>query len=240
MKATRFAMMLVLAQTVTNLHAQEVAITLEDGYKVNGHVSIISHTAPSVLLLHQCNRTQEMWKPMVDELKAAGYNTLTVDMRGYGKSVSDKYNIETQDYDYVTQHFKLDIDAINEFWRNQLPDSEFRVAIGASCGGALASKTAVKNRDIKALVLISPSLREHWIEKDYRKQLGELDELPILAIASEDDVNAITYINEAFVENSSALTQKIVYKKRMHGEPLFAHDPKLIPYIIDWINRVTQ
>ncbi|MEP1093661.1 MAG: alpha/beta fold hydrolase [Cyclobacteriaceae bacterium] len=240
MRVTKFALVLTMVQLVTNLHAQEVTITLDDGYQVKGHVSTTSKAAPSVLLIHQCNRTQEMWKPMVDELSAAGYNTLTVDMRGYGKSVSDKYNIETQDYDFVTQHFKLDIDAINEFWRNRLPDSEFRVAIGASCGGALASKTAIKNDDIKALVLISPSFRAHWIEKEYRKQLGEQDELPILAIASEDDLNAMTYIDEAFVENSSALTQKIVYKKRMHGEPLFAHDPKLIPYVIDWIDRATK
>lgn len=222
----------------SRLNAQEVNIELADGNQVSAMLSISKPENPSVLLLHQCNRTQTMWTPMVAELNKKGFNTLTVDMRGYGKSTTEDFNIEKHDYENVTKHFKNDIDQINTYWRDKLPKSQYRIVLGASCGGGLASKTAVMYADIKALILISPSLREHWLSQELRNKLSKHTQLPILAIASEQDINAMRYVDEVFKENNAPETQKIVYKDRMHGEPLFTHDVNLIPYIVDWILRI--
>ena len=146
-------------------NSESISITLEDKAELYGELSLKSPDANSALLLHQCNRDLNMWKPLVEELEARGFSILTVDMRGYGKSASETFDIEKHDYENVTQHFKNDIDQINEFWRQQLPASRQRVVVGASCGGGLATKSAVMFQDIKALVLFSPSLREHWIDE---------------------------------------------------------------------------
>ena len=41
---------------------------------------------PGVLLLHQSNRTRDSWDGVARQLAAAGINTLTLDMRGFGES----------------------------------------------------------------------------------------------------------------------------------------------------------
>src|ERR1700693_4127575 len=41
---------------------------------------------PGVLLLHQSNRTRKSWDELAGQLAAAGINTLTLDMRGFGES----------------------------------------------------------------------------------------------------------------------------------------------------------
>lgn len=233
-----FIAVFLINTTVSSSYGQLVKIPVDGKIELAATINIVDEEWPSVVLLHQCNRDQTMWNKLIDELRSNGFNTLAVDMRGYGKSASDAYNIENQDYDYVTKHFKKDIDHVNRFWRDELPNSKYRVVIGASCGGGLASKTAILYEDIKAMVLISPSLRPHWLDQELRKKLSEKKELPVLAIASEEDKNALKYIEEVFEENSSPNTQKLVYKGQMHGEPIFKHDPELIPYIVNWILRV--
>jgi alpha-beta hydrolase superfamily lysophospholipase len=121
-----------------------------------------------------------------------------------------------------------------------MPESSARVVIGASCGGGQASKTAVMYEDIKSMVLISPALRPHWIDPEYRQKLAKHTQLPVLAIATEDDKNAMDAVSSVFKENKSAKTQKIVYKGRIHGEPLFTHDPELLDYIVDWVSRTIK
>src|SRR5437899_8487810 len=41
---------------------------------------------PGVLLLHQSNRTRKSWDKLAAQLAAAGINTLTLDLRGFGES----------------------------------------------------------------------------------------------------------------------------------------------------------
>ena len=43
-------------------------------------------SGPGVLLLHQSNRTRDSWDGVARQLAAAGINTLTLDMRGFGES----------------------------------------------------------------------------------------------------------------------------------------------------------
>jgi alpha-beta hydrolase superfamily lysophospholipase len=231
-------MLIFLFPFFTN--AEPIGIILEDKTEIFGELSIDNSEANSVLLLHQCNRNLNMWKPLVEELEARGFSILTVDMRGYGRSASETFDIEKHDYEYVTQHFRNDIDEINKYWRQQLPDSRQRVVVGASCGGGLATKSAVMFQDIKALVLFSPSLREHWIDEKYRQKLANRPGLPILGIASESDSNAMMAIESTFAQSQSDLSQKVIYKGDRHGEPLFAHDPELANYISDWIARAVR
>lgn len=224
---------LILA--ASQLLAQEVEIELPDGYKLNATLSLADKESPSVLLLHQCNRSQEMWEGMVAELNANGFSTLTVDMKGYGKSASASYDIEKHEYDYVTGSFKNDIEAVNDYWVKATPEAKYRIVIGASCGGGLACKTAVINDEVKAMILLSPSLREHWVDQEYLNKLSNKRDFPILGIAAEEDTNAVRYVEQVFETSKSDYSKVVLYKTRKHGEPLFSHDPSLISDTVEWI-----
>jgi predicted alpha/beta hydrolase len=57
-----------------------------DGTILKASYFAAAKPGPGVLLLHQGNRTRHSWDDLAEQLAAAGINTLTLDMRGYGES----------------------------------------------------------------------------------------------------------------------------------------------------------
>jgi alpha-beta hydrolase superfamily lysophospholipase len=57
-----------------------------DGTVLKATYFAAAKPGPGVLLLHQGNRTRKAWDELAGQLAAAGINTLTLDMRGFGES----------------------------------------------------------------------------------------------------------------------------------------------------------
>src|SRR5207253_1508026 len=73
-------------------HAQQppapriVELRAPDGTILKGSYFAAAKPGPGVLLLHQSNRPRQSWDEVARQLAAAGINTLTLDMRGFGES----------------------------------------------------------------------------------------------------------------------------------------------------------
>ncbi len=63
-----------------------VDLKMSDGAVLKASFFAAAKSGPGVLLLHQSNRTRKAWNELAGELAAAGINTLTLDMRGFGES----------------------------------------------------------------------------------------------------------------------------------------------------------
>ena len=229
----------LLMVLTTNLQAKETKIRLQDKTEIVGIVSGDIRSDSTALMLHQCNRDQSMWGPLVGNLIREGVSVLTVDMRGYGRSESKKYKISDQSWLEITEHFAKDLVDIDQHWRQLTPKANKRILVGASCGGGLSLSNAANHNDIDALVLLSPSIRERWTSSQDKELFKSKSETPVLGIASEEDKNALKSIEQVFEWSRSKDSQKIVYKGRMHGEPLFNYDSQLPETIVRWIKRVT-
>jgi dipeptidyl aminopeptidase/acylaminoacyl peptidase len=91
---TSLAVLLVAVGSVTAHHAYEqqppaarvVDLKASDGTILKASYFAAAKPGPAVLLLHQGNRTRHSWDDLAEQLAAAGINTLTLDMRGYGES----------------------------------------------------------------------------------------------------------------------------------------------------------
>ena len=68
-----------------------VDLKAADGAVLKASYSAAARPGPGVLLLHQSNRTRDTWDGVARQLAAAGINTLTLDMRGFGESGAPKF-----------------------------------------------------------------------------------------------------------------------------------------------------
>lgn len=225
--------------TGTAVRADTAMVDLRDGHQLAATINTVEGSSASVLLMHQCNRNQKMWGPVVAKLNAAGISTMTVDFRGFGDSKSDSYDAAL-DYDKAVALFRADLPAIYARWVVETPAIQTRGVVGASCGGAMASILASKHQDIKALALFSPSLREFWFPKEHWAALDARTGLPILGIAGVGDARAIRSVERAIMQSKSGHTEYMRYNNRLHGEPLFEHDPNLPVKIATWFGEVMK
>jgi alpha-beta hydrolase superfamily lysophospholipase len=63
-----------------------VDLKAADGTPLKATYFAVAKPGPGVLLLHQINRDRKSWGPLAAQLAAAGINTLTLDLRGFGES----------------------------------------------------------------------------------------------------------------------------------------------------------
>jgi len=66
--------------------ARVVDLKASDGTILKASYFATEKPFPCALLLHQGNRTRQSWDDLAGRLAAAGINTLTFDMRGFGES----------------------------------------------------------------------------------------------------------------------------------------------------------
>src|ERR1700720_4523756 len=81
-----------------------VDLRAADGTILKASYFAAAKPGPGVLLLHQSNRTRDSWDGVARQLAAAGINTLTLDLRGFGESGGNAkpYNRLTNTHDIDT------------------------------------------------------------------------------------------------------------------------------------------
>ncbi len=222
--------------------ASSLEISMRDGYRLTADIVTPENSTASVLLLHQCNRDRRMWAPVTHLLNDSGFSTMTVDARGFGESKSDEFDISVSDeaYDKATEHFPTDAHDIYKAWIANSPKARVRAVVGASCGGAMASRLAGSYLDIEAIVLFSPALRPYWFAKELWAPLHARKSMPILGIVSIGDGNSLVGVERAVNASTAERTEFIRYNGRLHGEPLFELDPNLPRKMATWITGVLR
>lgn len=225
-----------------SVQATPINVPLKDGYGLAGDIFQQQSTKGAVLLFHQCNRDRKMWEPVVQLLNDRGFSTMTVDARGFGESKSEKFDISVSDevYDAATAHFPTDAQDVYATWVAETRSARTRAVIGASCGGAMASRLAGMHTEINALILFSPALRPYWFAEELWAPLHAREMMPILGIVSIGDTIALTGVERAVNASEAEQTEFIRYNGRRHGEPLFEFDPALPNKMAVWIDKALQ
>src|SRR5437588_2234267 len=155
-----------------------VELKAPDGTILKATYFAAAKPGPGVLLLHQSNRTRKSWNQLAPQLAAAGFNTLTLDMWGFGESggKTDKPTRLTE---------ARDVDTAFQYLVSQ-PGVK-RDVIGVGGAGWLGIDNAVTAArrhptEIKSLVLMSGETL-----RDGLQFLHEARQLPELFVFSDDD-----------------------------------------------------
>ena len=220
-----------------------------DGTPLKATYFAADKPGPGALLLHQGNRTRQSWHDLAGQLAAAGINTLTVDMRGYGESGGQHQGWPREDSS-VKKTWADDIDTAWQYLVSQ-PGVNGDV-IGLGGAGLLGVDNAVltarrHSTRAKSLVLLSG---ETFLPG--QQFLRQASQLPGLFVVSDDDEGPPTEeVMEWIYGISSNPGKRFVHypgKKApwngfedtqvpavgTHGTDLFKSHPELPGIIVDW------
>jgi dienelactone hydrolase len=230
-----------------------VDLKAPDGTLLKASFFAAAKPGPGVLLLHQINRTRQAWDEVAGQLAAAGINTLTLDVRGYGESGGTPCAISL-DVSLSCERVPGDMDTALQYLASQ-PGVK-RDVIGVGGAGLLGVDNSVQvarrhSAEVKSLVLLSgetfqPNLR-------FLRQASQLPGL--FVVADEDEYPPTAEAMELLYITSSNPGKKFVHYSAAqdapwlwyepfdigkvpdtgnHGTDLFKIHPELQGIIVDW------
>ena len=224
--------------------ASVVELRASDGTVLKASYFAAAKPGPGVLLLHQSNRTRKAWDAVAGQLAAAGINTLTLDMRGYGESGGRTSNRQTNAGDVETGfHYLVSQPGVK------------RDVIGVGGAGWLGVDNVVQvarqhPAEVKSLALLSGETLQDGLQF-----LRQASQLPGLFVMSDDDeypptqqAMELLYITSSnpgkrFVHYSAAQEAPWLWyeddsgkvpAKGGHGTDLFKPHPELPGIVVNW------
>ena len=153
-----------------------VDLNASDGTILKASYFAAAKPGPGVLLLHQSNRDRKSWDGEAAQLAAAGFNTLTLDLRGFGESGGTHSDFK---------RMPDDVDTALEFLRLKPGVDPQVIGLGgAGWLGVTYSVEAARRhpKDIKSLVLMSGETG-----RDGLQFLHQASQLPELFVFSDED-----------------------------------------------------
>jgi dienelactone hydrolase len=210
---------------------------------------------PGVLLLHQSNRTRGSWDGVARQLAAAGINTLTLDMRGFGESGgTPSTKLTDAERAKVRAMRPGDVDTAFQYLVSQPGVKRDVIGVGGAGEFGVGRSVEVARQhsaEVKSLVLLSGETLQDGLQF-----LRQASQLPGLFVVADDDeypptVEAMEFLyitssnpGKKFVHYSAAQDAPWIWYETSdaskvpanggHGTDLFQVHLELPGIIVDW------
>ena len=181
-------------------------------------------SGPGVLLLHQSNRTRKGWDDLAAQLAAAGINTLTLDMRGFGESGSPYTKLTDAERARVRDMWPGDVDTAWQYLVSQPGVKRDVVGVGgAGWFGVLHSVEVARRHasEVKSLVLLSGETLQDGLQ--FMRQASQLPGL--FVVADDDEYPPTVEAMELLYIVSSNPGKKFVHYSATHDAPWLWYEP---------------
>ena len=230
--------------TTTTAKAMEVSFSASDGHPLVATLDRPDkgtdiHTG--VILLPMYRHTRESWQPLVQQLTAAGFTCLSLDLRGHGQSrfgadgSDDEKRVISRDPDFFNTMY-LDVIAADIWLRNREPQLTKIVLVGASVGCSVAVH-AVTGSSVKvdAVVLMTPG--ENFLGIPTMDHIKSWPGIPLLILSSEEEQErGAAAIYKKLQNNGAEL--KLFPQTDIHGTNMFGQVDKVEEFITQWLSSL--
>ena len=229
-----FAGLLAIASYPGLAATSTLEVTAHDGVKLKATHYSPGKPGPGVLLLHMCNSDRSAWSGLGRLLAARGIHALALDYRGYGASGGPRDAQGEAARRQRAEDWPRDFDAALEALRSRPGvDGQRLGAGGGSCGVNNAVQLARRHPgEVQVLALLAGSTDQAG--HDF---LGANPWLPVLAVASRDDGQAVTTTRWTLGYSSHGDNRFLEYEAGGHGTELFAVHKGLEPALADWFEQ---
>jgi dienelactone hydrolase len=230
MKGARCVLLIAAILAADGATAQNKATDLDvvapDGAKLRATYYSPGRPGPGLLLLHQCDMDRKSWSNLAAALAQRGIHVLALDYRGYGESAPTS----------GSENRSADVDAAFATLASRPGVDKDRLAAGgASCGVNNSVQLARRSGRIKALLLLSGHTTPEGLAF-----LREHANIAIFGAASSEEAHAVSSIKAMVASSTHAATTMQVLNDAGHGVPMFDADPKLLPRVVDWLEKVLR
>ena len=232
-----------------------VELKASDGTILKGSYFAAAKPGPGVLLLHQSNRPRQSWDEVARQLAAAGINTLTLDMRGFGESGgTPNTKLTDEERAKVRAMRPGDVDTAFQYLVAQPGVKREIVGVGGAGEFGVGRSVEVARQhsaEVKSLVLLSGETLQDGLQF-----LRQASQLPGLFVVADDDeypptVEAMEWLyvtssspGKKFVHYSAAQDAPWIWYETSdagkvparggHGTDMFKPHPELPGIIVDW------
>lgn len=196
--------------------------------------------APSAILIHMYPADRASWKPLIPELRQAGFAVLAYDIRGHAGSADQGERNLKEQYDQrdpaLFASAAMDTDtAVNFLSSEPGCDPQRVVLIGASIGCSIAMDYAPRTPVVKAIVCLSPGT--NYMELNSLEHIKFCADRAVLLIAPEGEYKAVEQLIEA--SGKKAVGKKHPGGVEQHGTKLFSapYGKKVIKEIRDFVAK---
>ena len=226
-------MLMIFAVIGTSLYAEDsqpqqpatrrVDLKMTDGAILKASYFAAAKRGPGVLLLHQINRTRKAWDDVAAQLAAAGINTLTLDMRGYGESGGSPCAVSLHASPACDQ-MPADLDAALHYLTSQLGVERDVIGVGGAglLGVDNSVLTARRHPEVKSLALLSGETFLPGVE--FLRQTSQLPGL--FVVADDDEYPPTVEAMELLYITSSNPGKRFVHYSASHDAPWLWYEPR--------------
>jgi len=230
--------------TTTTAKAMEVSFTASDGYPLVATLDRPDkgtgiHTG--VILLHMYRHTRESWQPLVQQLTAAGFTCLSLDLRGHGQSrfgadgSDNEKRVIARDPAFFNTMY-LDVVAADIWLRNREPQLKKIVLVGASVGCSVAVHAVTGSSvNVDAVVLTTPG--ENFLGIPTMDHIKTWPGIPLLILSSEEEQERGAAAIYKQLQNKGA-ELKLFRQTNIHGTNMFGKVDKVEGFIVQWLSSL--
>lgn len=198
--------------------------------------------SPAVLMLHQWQSNRAAFGEFARRIQAKGFGVLAIDGRGFGDSTktADGTRVAADRGDETVKGMKADVDNAFQFLAKQKNVNPMRIGIvGASYGSSLAMIYGAENKDVAAVVLLSPGLN-YFGNLPIEDAVKNYGDRPLLLVAAEDDKESAATVKKLKASVSNERYETHIYRSGGHGTELFVTKVGLEDLLDNFLTKSLQ
>ena len=210
-----------------------VSLKAGDGTSLKATYFAAAKPGPGIVLLHQCNSDRSSWAKFAAAAAGRGYHVIAMDFRGFGESGGSQAQTPAEQQAMIGTTWPGDVDVALAYLTSQPGVDKQRIGVaGASCGVNQAAQLARRHREVRTVVMLSGG-----VAPEAREYLRQSPWLPIMAVASQDDGNAVENMRFTLGWSNHPASRFVEFKNGGHGTEMFAAQASLEPTVLEWFDR---
>lgn len=224
-----------------NMPNHEVSIPRDNDFVLKADYFAGKRKADGFLILHDCQSDRQDYHPITAQLADNSYHVLSLDLRGFGRSVSETYNhqkMKSNAKDIISYQVLLgqlssfwqdDVLAAFEYLRTKL-DKASKISILTSGCSAPFAIAAAEQWHVSNMVMLTPEMT--FADKERYKNLTDI---ATFFVASVHHVETYQTTKELFEWNGHTGTKMLSYKGETKDIQLLKRSRSLSSDIAAWL-----